>query len=281
MFNTHRAVIRLYAFVFLALASLLAPPAAQAQFQPRDVSDPATGEQYHIEGAFGFWLAPTTEMQISSSALAIAGTTIDFKKDLGLQDQSFREFHLTAKGGRNKFRLQYIPLSYEQSATLRRRIVFNGQAYDVGLPVNSKLDWKAWRIGYEHDFVVKDRGFGGFIFDVKYTDVNASLASPIRSDFVKAQAPIPTIGGIFRVYPAANIAITGEITGFTLGWAPESIRGATNGHYADFDFYGTMNFTNNIGVQGGYRRLDVGYELKDDAGAFTVKGIYFNVVARY
>jgi len=34
-------------------------------------------------------------------------------------------------------------------------------------------------------------------------------------------------------------------------------------------------------VQGGFRRFDVGYELKNDTGAFTVKGIYLNLVARY
>jgi hypothetical protein len=275
-----RRVIRLYAAIIVALVGLFAPAAAHAQFQPRPVSDPATGEQFHIEGAIGLWF-PGTEMQISSSALAIVGSKIDFKTDLGLEDQTFPELHLVAKGGKHKFRLQYIPLDYEQEAVLRRTIVFNGQRYDVGLPVNSRLDWKAWRVGYEYDFITRDRGFGGFIMDVKYTDVNASLASPIRSDFVHAQAPIPTIGGIFRVYPVPNIAITGEITGFTLGWAPDSIRGDTNGHYADIDFYGTLNFTNNVGVQGGYRRFDVGYELKNDTGAFTVKGIYLNFVARY
>ena len=79
-----------------------------------------------------------------------------------------------------------------------------------------------------------------------------------------------------------NIAITGEFTGFKLGWAPDSIRGDTNGHYADFDFYGTVNFTNNVGVQGGYRRFDVGYELKNDTGAFTREGnLPRTCVARY
>ncbi len=280
MNTTHRPATRLYALITVTLAGLLVSTPARAQFQPRPVSEPATGEQYHVEGAIGFWI-PTTEMQISSSALGIIGTTIDFKTDLGLQDHAFPEFHFVAKGGPSKFRLQYIPLDYQQNSILNRTLVFNGQAYNVGLPVNSELDWKAWRIGYEYDFIQKDQGFGGFIVDVKYTDVNASLASPIRSDFVRAQAPIPTIGGIFRVYPVPNIAITGEITGFTLGWAPDSLRGTTNGHYADFDFYGTVNFTNNIGVQGGYRRFDVGYELKNDTGAFTVKGLYFNLVARY
>lgn len=280
--NRSRPTIRLYDIIMWALTGLLLASApAHAQFQPRDVSEPATGEQYHIEGAIGLWF-PATEMQISSSALGIIGSTIDFKTDLGLQDQKFTEFHLVGRPGRqHKLRLEYIPLTYEQSSTLKRKLVFNGQLYDVNLPVNSTLDWKAWRVGYEYDFLVKDRGFGGFIVDVKYTDVTAKLASPIRSDFVQAQAPIPTIGGIFRVYPVPNIAITGEITGLTLGWAPESVRGTTNGHYADFDFYGTVNFTNNIGVQAGYRRFDVGYELKNDTGAFTVKGLYLNLVARY
>ena len=108
-------VIRLYAAILLALASLLAPASARAQFQPRPVSDPATGEQFHIEGAIGLWF-PGTEMQISSTALAIVGSKIDFKTDLGLQDQKFPEFHLVAKGGKHKFRLQYIPLNYAAGA---------------------------------------------------------------------------------------------------------------------------------------------------------------------
>jgi hypothetical protein len=274
-------VIRLYALIALTLAFLLASAPARAQFQPRPVSDPATGEQFHIEGAVGLWF-PSADMQISSTALSLVGTVIDFKRDLGLTDQHFPEVHLVLRPARShKFRLQYIPLNFTQTATLTADIVFNGQRYRVGLPVNSTLDWKAWRFGYEYDFIVKDRGFGGFLLDFKYTDVNAALASPIRSDFVQARAPIPTIGGIFRVYPVPNVSITGEISGATVGWVPESIRKDTNGHFVDVDFYGTLNFTNNVGAQFGYRSFDVAYALRTDTGAFTLKGLYFGVVARY
>ena len=38
------------------------------------------------------------------------------------------------------------------------------------------------------------------------------------------------------------------------------------------DIYGTVNFTNNIGVKGGYRSLDVGYLIKADTGAFNAEG---------
>jgi hypothetical protein len=34
-------------------------------------------------------------------------------------------------------------------------------------------------------------------------------------------------------------------------------------------------------VKGGYRSFDVGYHVEKDTGAFTLKGIYFGVVARY
>jgi hypothetical protein len=42
-----------------------------------------------------------------------------------------------------------------------------------------------------------------------------------------------------------------------------------------------VNFTNNIGVQGGYRSLDMGYLVKQDTGSFVLRGIYFGVIARY
>jgi hypothetical protein len=275
------AAIRLYAWTGLMLAFVLVSAPARAQFKPRPVSDPATGEQYHIEGGVGLWF-PTAGIQLSSTSLNIAGTLIDFKNDLGLQDQHFPEWHLVLRPAKSqKFRLQYIPINYQQSTTLAADIIFNGQRYAVGLPVNSTLDWKAWRFGYEYDFLVKDRGFGGFLLDFKYTEVSATLSSPIRTDFAQAKAPIPTIGGIFRVYVVPNISITGEVTGFTLGWLPQSLTKNNSGHFADIDVYATLNFTNNIGVQGGFRSFDVAYGLKTDTGTFTLRGPYFGLVARY
>jgi hypothetical protein len=55
----------------------------------------------------------------------------------------------------------------------------------------------------------------------------------------------------------------------------------TTGHFADVDFYGTLNFTNYVGAQVGYRSFDVGYGFKTDTGNFTLKGLYFGIVARY
>ena len=274
----NRFAIRLYAFAGLTAALVLVAAPARAQYQPRPLNDPATGETYHIEGAAGWWF-PTADMSIASESLRLVGTTIDFKQDLGLQDQRFPELHLVLRPAtKHKFRFQYIPIKYEQTATLTRDVVFNGQRYRGGLPVDSTLDWKAYRIGYEYDFIARSRGFGGFVLDFKYTDVRAELNAPSIDESTHARAPIPAIGGIFRAYVATNISITGEITGFKL---PENVIKGDTAHYLDVDFYGTLNFTNNVGVQLGYRSFDVGYVIKTDTGNFTVKGMYFGVVARY
>jgi hypothetical protein len=271
-----RTAIRLYGFLLAGL--VLTATSAAAQFTPRPLSEPATGENYFIEASAGFW-SPSADMSISSEAFNIVGTRIDFRTDLGLKDQRFGELHAVLRPARkHKFRFQYIPIRYEQTSTLTRDIVFNGQRYRVGLPVNSLLEWKAYRFGYEYDAFYRDRGFIGLILDVKYTDVNASLASPLVSEFAHARAPIPAIGGIGRFYVVPNISITGELTGVKV---PDSISKEYKAHYADFDLYGTVNFTNNIGAQLGYRSFDVGYLVEEDTGSFVVKGLYFGVVARY
>jgi hypothetical protein len=272
-----RSAIRLY-FALAAILTVAVSPAS-AQFTPRTLNDPATGELFHIEGSVGLW-NPTAEMSIASESLGIIGDSINFKTDLGLKDKRFPEYELVGKPGRkHKLRLHYVPIQFIQdNFTIKRSITFNGQRYQLGLPVNSLLYWKAWRFAYEYDFISRNRGFGGFILDAKYTDVTASLQSPIVSEFIHAKAPIPTIGGIVRVYVVPNISVTGEVTGIKI---PDSVSKDYKAHYADVDIYGTLNLTNNVGIKGGYRSLDVGYHVKKDIGSFVLNGIYFGVVARY
>ena len=273
----------------LAVAAIFSvATTAHAQYKPRPLNDPATGESYHIEGSAALWF-PTADMVVSSESLGIKGSAINFKTDLGLTDQRFTALKLVLRPSkRNKFRLEFIPIKYESSGKLTRDIVFNGQKYAANLPVNSTLDWKAYRLAYEFDFVSTNRGFFGLVLEAKYTDVGVQLAAPVSvcqnnvcaplNEFAHAQAPIPAVGGIGRIYVVPNISITGEMTGVKL---PSSAIKNTEAHYFDFDIYGTVNFTNNFGVQAGYRSLDVGYTLSSDTGSFTLKGPWVGIVARY
>jgi hypothetical protein len=274
--------LRLYAWIGLTAALTLLASPAHAQFKPRPLSDVATGEAFHIEGSASWWF-PGAAMSISSESLSIVGSDIDLKTDLGFEDKRMTALNLTLRPARNhKFRFQFVPIKFEAASVLRRDIVFNGQRYSVNLPVRSSLDWKAYRFGYEFDFVTKSRGFAGFIIEGKYTDTQVRLeavTSAARIDeFARARLPLPAIGGIGRVYVVPNVSITGELTAFKL---PDSIDSRYGGHYVDVDIYGTVNATRNVGAQFGYRSLDLGYLVKQDTGSFKFKGLYLGVIARY
>ena len=274
----NRTVLRVYRCVALVAALAAVATPARAQYQPRSLNDPATGEKYHIEAGADFWF-PSADVVVESEQLGIPGSQIDLKRDLGLVDTRFRALQVQLRPARrHKFRFEYLPVEYTQTANLKTDIVFNGIRYRLGLPVNSDFDWKTYEFGYEYDFVVRNWGFVGFDLEAKYTDVQVSLTSPIASEFAHARGPIPAIGGIGRYYIVPNIAVTGELTAFKI---PDSINEEYNAHYFDFDLYGTVNFTNNVGVQVGYRALDLGYLVNTDSGSFTLQGVFFGVVARY
>lgn len=259
----------------VALVALSSAPAL-AQYGRPMMNDPAIGEKYHVEAVLNLW-NPSLDATISSESLGIMGSDIDVKEDLGYDDKSVREYRFVLRPGRkHKFRFAYTPVKYEGDVLLNRTIVFNGIAFNVGLPVQTDFEWKTWRIGYEYDFIYRDRGYAGFIVETRVTDASLELRSPIDNEFTRARGPIPAIGGVVRGYPAKNFSITGEVTGFKVPKVDQY-----EGSFFDFDIYGTFNITHNFGVQGGYRTLDASYLAELDRGDLTLKGIYFTGVARF
>jgi hypothetical protein len=261
----------------VCLGALLLAAPASAQYQ--GLSDPATGETYHVEVS-GALFNPTPTLLITSEGLGIPGDQIDFVQEFNLEKKTFKQFRAVLRPARkHKFRYEFIPIRYENETTISRSFVFNGQRFNISLPVLAELKWNAHRFTYEYDFVYEDRGYVGLVLDLKYTDVEAALTnSLIGREFARAQAPIPAVGGTGRVYVVPNVSITGEFSFFKL---PESINEDYKARYYDFDLYGTVNFNNNIGVQAGYRSLTVFYKVETDTGDLKMKGLYFGAVARF
>jgi hypothetical protein len=258
----------------LAVAAWSVP--AQAQFQV--AGDPSVGEKYHIEGSAVLWNAAPS-LVISSESLGIPGDDVDLVADLGITKKQIRELKLVLRPAtKHKFRFNYIPLKYEADATVQREFTFNGLRYRVGIPVTTTADLTTYRFGYEYDFIYRPRGYLGVLLDVKYTDVNITLDSPIGSEFTAQVAPIPTIGLAGRGYVTNNVSITGEVTYFKI---PENISDSFGGKYIDYDFYTTFNFTHNIGALVGFRSVEVEYFRDLDAGNLKFTGLYFGGVLRY
>jgi hypothetical protein len=217
---------------FFTCALVLAPAVSRAQFEANPFEDPATGERYHIEAAGALW-NPSPQLEIASEALGIIGTRVNAVSDLGVQQKRIGELRIVLRPGRkHKFRVNYLPMTYNAVTTVHREFVFNGLRYGVNLPVSTDLSWKTWLLGYEYDFLYRDRWFVGFVLQFKATDVQANLQAPIGTQFTRVQAPIPNVGGIGRVYVAPNISITGELVTFKI---PSSISDDYHAHYFDFD----------------------------------------------
>jgi hypothetical protein len=271
--------IRVATISVLCLLFGLAAAPARAQYGVRGASDRATGETYHVELGGYFW-NPTPEIAITSESLpGIRGSRIDFVKDLGIEKTRFKQMKIVLRPGmKHKFRFEYTPIAYDAVGSIKANIVFNGIEFPLTLPIATKLQWKAYRFGYEWDFVYRDRGFVGLLLEAKYTEVEATLSNILDTEFVRARAPIPAIGIIGRVYPAPNISVTAEFSGIKL---PEGIDEDYRATYFDFDLYGTVNFTDNFGAQVGYRSFDVLYKVKGDEGELDLKGLYFGGVARF
>lgn len=274
---------RLFATTVCLFAGLWSAAPAEAQYGARRASsNRATGETYHVEVAGEIW-NPTPDVVISSEQFGQLGTNVDFVNTLGISKTKFRQVKVVLRPAtKHKFRFEYTPINYDAQKIIGVSFVFNGQKFDIGVPVTTNLKWNAYRFGYEWDFVYRSRGFAGLLLDLKYTDVQASLDAPTvgATQFTNARAPIPAIGFIGRAYVVPNISITGEFTAFKL---PEKALNTDDysGKFYDFDLYGTVNFNNYLGAQVGYRSFDVFYKVKKDTGAMTLAGPYVGGVVRF
>ena len=227
----------------VAIAVVLAAGAlpASAQVQRADL---VVGEDYNVEVSFNFW-KPTPEPTIRSEALGILGTDIDLVTDLGIESKWLKDFGVVLRPGRkHRFRIDYLALNYEAEATLSREFIFNGLRYPVGLPVSTTAKFNTWRFGYEYDFLYTSRGFLGVLLDAKFTDMDVGLNSPIGDEFSKQLVPIPTIGGVGRVYVTRNVSLNGEMSYFKI---PDSAFDDYQGRYLDYDFSGVFNMHRECG----------------------------------
>ncbi len=278
--RTTRRTGRRAGFVITAAALALAlPGAARAQYSaPRLASDQPIGERYHVEVSGTFW-NPSPTGTVSSEQWGLVGSDIDFTNDLGFAQTRFKEFRLVLRPTtRSKFRIQYTPVQYSAASTLHRDIVFNGIRFPVALPVQSEFGWKVWRFGYEYDVAYDRWGYVGVVLEGRYSELTTTLsAPPIAEEFTRAKAPLPAIGGVARVYVVPSVAINFELTGMKI----PRINDQYEAKYFDLDIHGTVNLTNNVGLEAGWRRMTTYLLIKDNAGDFKFQGMWFGAALRY
>ena len=276
MADNHSMAHRVCTCVFLL--SVLASVPASAQFNvPPQV---APGEDFKVELGAMFW-SPTPELAINTDALDVAGIgEVDFVQEFDILEKRFTEFRVTLKPARkHKLRFQYIPFRYDPEVVmLERTITFAGRTFTVGVPADAEVEWKMWRFGYEWDFISRTPGFIGLIAELKYNKVRGLIESPIGTELAEETAPVPALGIIARGYLTEHVSITGEFTGFKM---LDSITEEFEVQMSDLDIYANANLGRNVGIQGGYRWIDVEYAADEDLGRLKMKGLYFGGLVRF
>jgi hypothetical protein len=264
---------RLLVLLTLALVFAIPPRSASAQTAPNG----GVGEKYWIEFSATWW-QPGADGSLASDRLGVIGSQIDFAKDLALESARFTDFRLVLRPAKkHRFRFQYTPIEFTGSSVLSRTLTFAGKEYPISLPVSSTLGWHVWRFGYEWDFFYKPRGFVGVVVQAGITQFDASIESIVGSGEVTGTAPLFELGMVGRFYPIRNLAVNLEGSGMKLtDLEPDHMLKTMA-----FDFSATYNFTNYVGVSGGWRRTNTNLQIDGDRGELNFSGLWLGGVVRY
>ena len=269
---------RRHLVVWLTTLVLSVPAMAAAQYGAPELGTGVPAEQYHVEFSGTIWKPSLTGI-ISSQRLGIIGSNVDFVDDLGFEPTSFKDMRIVLRPSKkSRFRIQYTPIEYQAETTLKRDLVFNGQTFPLALPLQSELDWKVWRFGYEYDLFYRERGFIGVLLEGRYTKMTAALSSPLRSETTEVSAPLPSIGVVGRVYPIPEVAVNFEVSTFRV---PGDAIPDVEANYYDWDIYGTINVHPKVGIQVGWRRMTSFLVVNDDNADVKFQGLWFGGALRY
>jgi hypothetical protein len=264
----------------VALALAAARRAGAQAAPPAPESDETPRPPYRVEIAAGVWETLPNTVQYADTEGALVGTTIDFRNQLGLERRPFPEIHLEVQATpRQKARGEYVPLRYQQTVMASDSLAFNGQFYAAGRTITSTFRWKAWRVEYEYDLLVREHGYIGGFAALRAVDVDGTLSDGSQSGTAGVRIPMPGLGVIAGYRASPRLWLTGKLAGFDLPGASTK----THGHGFDVDGYVNLGLTRVLGIRAGFRVYDVSYVYANDqnAGTFTIGGPYLAGTVRF
>ena len=234
------------------------------------------GENYTIEVEGRMW-----NVKLDSTIKIVEdgiGTDVNLVKDLGFEERkNFFEGRLQVKFARkHKFNLEYIPLKWDADKVITQTIQINGQTYVAGTRVQSSLDLKFFKGGYEYDFLAGGVGFLGVTLDVLVANANTQVRAPELVPIIDVKedrtVPIPMIGLIGRVYPIRWVNLTAKASGMPAG---------SYGYVFDGEASLNINPIKYLGISGGYRYFVINAKYNDSSLDYRLDGPFVGVSLRF
>ncbi len=230
-----------------------------------------------VWGELRYW-RPTLESRIVASEPGFPGTTVDPVDALGVEEEqnAFEARAGISFLGRHKFRIGYLPLSFDGDRVITQGVTFQGQTFSVGTRVLTDLDVKILRAGYEFDFFKTPLGYLGILFEVHYFDGEARLrdSAGTQDRTVDFRVPVPVVGLAFRTYPTITriVSVGAELVGVYAG---------STGHYLDGEASITFSPWPFVELTGGYRVIDLEGEEGDDSLDLFLHGPFASLTVRF
>ncbi len=154
---------------------------------------------YSLEfGARAYYWFPGLKANMKVDQGGTAGTDINVKDDLGVDNKGIPAVEVYAGKGKHHFSLMYSQVHYSGSATLSRDITFKGSTFTAGTAVQSDLKTRMLDFEYQYDLLNLENILAGFsigaIGKVKYLDGEAEMKSATVDQKETFGVPIPMVG---------------------------------------------------------------------------------------
>ena len=113
---------------------------------------PASTLAFEI-GARGYYWFPSLDGNVKVDEASIIGTTIDFEKDLGIEDENYPSVEVFLGVGRHHLSLTSTNIDYSGKNTPTTEITFNGETYSTTDMIESSIEYRVMDLHYQYDFL--------------------------------------------------------------------------------------------------------------------------------
>ncbi len=192
------------------------------------------------------------------------GTVIDFINDMGLPSDN-RTFRLQASVRPLEHHLLRVygsfPELYRGGTILQRTLQTKSFTYPSGTAVQSQLNVGTFGFGYDLDFVVGPRWFGGMQGDLKFINLRATISAGAtqQEDTISLNELVPCLGAHVQT---------------RVPWTPR----VNVGGYARITYGMTPNFLNHVDLSTGVclGMGSVGSVLVEGKIGYELESFYHN-----
>jgi hypothetical protein len=220
-------------------------------------------------GARGYYWFPSLDGEVQVDKSSVIGTTLDFDKDLGIDDEDFPCVEAFVGFGNHHLSLAFAYIDYSGRKRLTRNINFRGKIYSVSDLLTSSIEYSMIDLHYQYNLLDLENILAGFSWDVvvqvKCMDGEVSLKTTGIDESEDFTYPIPMLG--FNLH----MGILDDILGARLRGTAIGFSGITF-----YEVMGDISWTpfRFIDIHGGYKTFVIDIDEDDVIFDYDMSGPY-------